>query len=83
MVVVAGRGEEDNTLAGGVINSGLHCVRCERTAETHIDDVGPLGHGPADGTNEVAGRADTASVQYLQRHNVRVPGQASNADAII
>ena len=81
--MVAGRGEEDNTLADGVVDSGICRVRYERTAETHIDDVGSLGHGPADGTNEVADRADTASVQYLQRHNVRVPGQASNADAII
>ena len=83
LIVVADRGEEDNTLAGGVINSGMYRVRCERTAETHIDDVGLLSHRPADGTNEVTGRADTALVQYLQRHNVRVPGQASNADAII
>ena len=67
----------------GVRDGFLQHVRRERTAERHVDDTCLVVGGVANRIRDTGHRARARAREHLERHDLEVEADASNADAVV
>jgi hypothetical protein len=81
---VAGGGDDQDIPRDGVIDRVLHdVVVLDRGAHRNADDVGGVVHGPDDSRRHVAVGSGAGGLRDLDRHDLRRPGHACDAQAVI
>jgi hypothetical protein len=81
--LVAGGAHHDHALVVGVLHGLLQHPRRERSAQAHVDDLGAVVGGVADGVGDAGHRARAVAAQDLERHDLDVAGHAGDALAVV
>src|SRR5205814_340858 len=82
-VAVAGRGHVDVTGVAGVADRIVQGLREGITAVAIIGDLGAMGDRIVQGEDDVDGGAAVSGIYDLQGHDLDVPVDAGDADAVV